>query len=129
MSAEARRFRPGRALAWFSLAAITYTILAFDIENDAGATIHEARPDGIDRNGLAQFFEQLERNQWDPEDPNDFKKIIRMVLALGIPISVVAGLLNLRPNDVEHLAQGGVPKTHPQTIVGTLMRVLRRILK
>jgi hypothetical protein len=114
---------------WFSLAAVTATILTYDIMQDPDSTILESNQNGINRDGLRQFLDQLDSEQWDPEDPNDLKKIIRMVLALGIPITIVAGILSMRPTDVDRMAQGDAPKgLHPWTVVSILKRVLRRII-
>lgn len=129
MTGEALDARhPNRVWLWGSLAALGATILAYDIVTDDSGNAMYHTTGGMNRDGVSRFLDQLGNGRWDPEDPNDFKKIIRLVMALGISISTIAALLGSRPDEVDGWAQGQAPKNlHPWTIVSILRRILKKL--
>ena len=103
--------------------------MTLDILSDEWAepVTHHATPGGIDRSSIGRLVDQLDGGHWDPEDPHDFKKFIRLVAAL-ISVAVIANLFSKPKDEVEGWRGGEAPKgIHPVSIFGRLKRLLKRI--
>jgi hypothetical protein len=114
---------------WVGLAGISAIMGAFELATDHGhgGIITEAVQNPFNHTGISTLITQFDGGQWDPEDPDDFKKLIRLVLALGLASPVIASLVNTTKDRVEGWMRGEAPNRHPSTIIDPLMRVLRKI--
>ena len=126
MAAETLRVNPYRYAVPFTLATLGTAILGYDYATDGiSDTIYHMG--GINLDGVARLLEQIDGNQWNPEDPDDFRKMIRLLIALGFSVSAIATLAGAKKEDVEDWQRGEAPKKHPGVIMGALERVLRRL--
>lgn len=131
MTAHAERALPevsARPLLYGALIAFS-GLLAYELatDTDGNFTALESRST-IDRDALGRFATQIENDDWwDPnQDPNEFKKFIRVCIAI-FGIGIVGAVLGMTQRDVDGLAQGRAPKDDPEGIIAKLNRFIRKV--
>ncbi len=116
---------------WAGLSIVCASLLVLELasSDSDGGMITEAVHGGLDKAGIGRLVSQFDNNMWDPQDPDHFKKIIRLVVALGLSLGTVAGIVRAQERDVDAWRGGRAPKEHPWAVIGRLMRTLRRMAK
>lgn len=125
MTAEAAPSVLARYWAPLSILALGTVLLGYEFATDgvSGAMHHM----GVNLDGMARLLNQIDGGQWDPEDPDDFKKMVRMLIALGFSTLTIASLTKVQPAEVEGWQRGEAPKKQQWEIVAPLIRAMRKI--
>lgn len=127
MATEAPNRRLTRYWAPFSIFTLGTAILGYELSTDVvSETVYHM---GMNMDGLAVFLEQINMGHWDPEDPDDFKKMIRILIALGFSAATIAALVRVNKEEVDGWQGGKAPKRNPGMVMSIIERVLRQMFK
>lgn len=69
-------------------------------------SLSDADPSGVDTAAAERLLTQMDNGDWDPEDPNDFRKIIALVIAIGVTAAAIAALVGMNARTAERWASG-----------------------